>query len=119
MRNLTCLPTLNLPVRRPGTPIAARSATVPASGMNLGPDGPRDQVEKPACEHTVNLYSTFAPFSQRGLPSGTVETCCDRCGETTLSGLPGRDSLLDLVVWARDHKCPPPAAQITRAGVGV
>jgi hypothetical protein len=54
----------------------------------------------------VNLYSTFAPFSQRGLPSGVVETRCDRCGETTLSGLPGRDSLLDAVVWARDHKCP-------------
>jgi hypothetical protein len=55
----------------------------------------------------VNLYSTFAPFSQRGLPSGVVETCCDRCGQTTRSGLPGRDCLLDAVVWARDHQCPP------------
>jgi hypothetical protein len=65
-----------------------------------------------ACEHTVNIYSTFAPFSQRGLPSGAVETSCDRCGETAISGQPGRDSLLDAVVWARDHKCPPPVARI-------
>jgi hypothetical protein len=69
-------------------------------------------VEKPACEHDVNLYSTFAPFSQRGLPSGAVETSCDRCGETTISGQIGRDSLLDAAVWARDHKCPPPVARI-------
>jgi len=60
----------------------------------------------------VNLYSTFAPFSQRGLPSGVVETCCDRCGETTISGPPDRDSLLDAAVWARHHKCPPPVARI-------
>jgi len=44
-----------------------------------------------------------------------VETCCDRCGETTISGLPDRDSLLDAVAWARDHKCPPSRPD-TRAG---
>ena len=60
----------------------------------------------------MNVYSTFAPFSQRGLPSGAVETSCDRCGEIAISGQPGRDSLLDAVVWARDHKCPPPVARI-------
>ena len=32
--------------------------------------------ERPACEHAVNFYSTFAPFSQCGLPSGAVETSC-------------------------------------------
>ena len=63
----------------------------------------------------MNLYSTFAPFSQRGLLSGVVETCCDRCGETTLSGLPDTDSLLDAVVWARDHICQPGRPD-TRAG---
>ena len=60
----------------------------------------------------MNVYSTFAPFSQRGLPSGAVETSCDRCGEIAISGQPGRDSLLDAVVWARDHTCPPPVARI-------
>lgn len=71
-----------------------------------------------ACGHDeaaiVNLCLAFGHFSQRGLPTGAIETSCDRCKETTVTGLPDKNLLADAAVWARDHRCPPP---VTRASV--
>jgi hypothetical protein len=44
---------------------------------------------------------------------GPVLLTCDRCGDGEVLGSAGQDvPLSDLAIWARDHRCPGPSAEM-------